>query len=128
IVIEEEHDSNPAGVTVPAKAAASRVELQKPRRKLAWPSPTSTIVIVVTLTLALGGAVLLQRRWAGARAVLPAARTPMRTVPLTSFPDDELDPALSPDGDRKSTRLNSSHVAISYAVFCLKKKNETLLD
>src|SRR5437660_7394795 len=29
--------------------------------------------------------------------------------------------------DRKSTRLNSSHVAISYAVFCLKKKNKTTL-
>src|SRR5207253_6531740 len=28
------------------------------------------------------------------------------------------------DGDRKSTRLNSSHVAISYAVFCLKKKRK----
>src|SRR5437660_8663255 len=28
--------------------------------------------------------------------------------------------------DRKSTRLNSSHVAISYAVFCLKKKNESV--
>src|SRR5690625_5665144 len=27
-----------------------------------------------------------------------------------------------PEEDRKSTRLNSSHVAISYAVFCLKKK------
>src|SRR5690625_6905182 len=27
--------------------------------------------------------------------------------------------------DRKSTRLNSSHVAISYAVFCLKKKRKT---
>src|SRR5690625_6740639 len=27
--------------------------------------------------------------------------------------------------DRKSTRLNSSHVAISYAVFCLKKKTQT---
>src|SRR5690606_40367856 len=27
------------------------------------------------------------------------------------------------DRDRKSTRLNSSHVKISYAVFCLKKKN-----
>src|SRR5207249_8487084 len=26
------------------------------------------------------------------------------------------------EGDRKSTRLNSSHVSISYAVFCLKKK------
>src|SRR5439155_10156417 len=30
-------------------------------------------------------------------------------------------------GDRKSTRLNSSHVAISYAVFCLKKKIGTWL-
>src|SRR5207253_11155006 len=29
--------------------------------------------------------------------------------------------------DRKSTRLNSSHVAISYAVFCLKKKKTTIL-
>src|SRR5690606_41771063 len=29
----------------------------------------------------------------------------------------------SGDRDRKSTRLNSSHVKISYAVFCLKKKN-----
>src|SRR5947207_4417910 len=28
-------------------------------------------------------------------------------------------------GDRKSTRLNSSHTVISYAVFCLKKKNIT---
>src|SRR5262245_64311247 len=28
-----------------------------------------------------------------------------------------------PDLDRKSTRLNSSHLGISYAVFCLKKKN-----
>src|SRR5438067_13283013 len=28
-----------------------------------------------------------------------------------------------PSSDRKSTRLNSSHVSISYAVFCLKKKN-----
>src|SRR5690625_6017779 len=31
------------------------------------------------------------------------------------------------DSDRKSTRLNSSHVAISYAVFCLKKKNSNML-
>src|SRR5256885_12308578 len=29
--------------------------------------------------------------------------------------------------DRKSTRLNSSHLVISYAVFCLKKKNLTIL-
>src|SRR5256885_10496388 len=30
--------------------------------------------------------------------------------------------------DRKSTRLNSSHLVISYAVFCLKKKNTTLIS
>src|SRR3989442_11385864 len=31
---------------------------------------------------------------------------------------------LERQGDRKSTRLNSSHVRISYAVFCLKKKKK----
>src|SRR5438132_10152236 len=33
---------------------------------------------------------------------------------------------LLPERDRKSTRLNSSHTVISYAVFCLKKKIHTL--
>src|SRR3712207_7318151 len=33
----------------------------------------------------------------------------------------------TPAGDRKSTRLNSSHANISYAVFCLKKKKEVQL-
>src|SRR5439155_26069630 len=37
--------------------------------------------------------------------------------------DEDVDAAAA--GDRKSTRLNSSHVAISYAVFCLKKKTYT---
>src|SRR5256885_9669417 len=32
--------------------------------------------------------------------------------------------ALGFGGDRKSTRLNSSHLVISYAVFCLKKQHE----
>src|SRR2546426_4164623 len=31
---------------------------------------------------------------------------------------------VDPDEDRKSTRLNSSHLVISYAVFCLKKKKK----
>src|SRR6266511_6016541 len=35
-----------------------------------------------------------------------------------------LPPPSSPRADRKSTRLNSSHVKISYAVFCLKKKKQ----
>src|SRR5215204_3228570 len=35
---------------------------------------------------------------------------------------------LSPFQDRKSTRLNSSHTVISYAVFCLKKKKINLIS
>src|SRR6266540_3261416 len=35
---------------------------------------------------------------------------------------------LLANGDRKSTRLNSSHITISYAVFCLKKKNTECID
>src|SRR5437660_7752756 len=46
------------------------------------------------------------------------------TRPCTA-PTDLSNPSRSlPARDRKSTRLNSSHVAISYAVFCLKKKNK----
>src|SRR5690606_41262778 len=37
-------------------------------------------------------------------------------------------PTVLPVTDRKSTRLNSSHVKTSYAVFCLKKKNEGRRD
>src|SRR5690606_41991813 len=38
---------------------------------------------------------------------------------------DRSDPGRRRTADRKSTRLNSSHVKISYAVFCLKKKKRT---
>src|SRR5688500_19392117 len=34
----------------------------------------------------------------------------------------EVEEQIAGEGDRKSTRLNSSHLVISYAVFCLKKK------
>src|SRR5436189_4541965 len=36
-------------------------------------------------------------------------------------------PGLVTSTDRKSTRLNSSHRCISYAVFCLKKKNKNIV-
>src|SRR5438270_6578863 len=46
---------------------------------------------------------------------------------LTNSPSrNELMLATTPRTDRKSTRLNSSHSQISYAVFCLKKKKTTL--
>src|SRR5438445_6998809 len=38
--------------------------------------------------------------------------------------DADADPCVNCLGDRKSTRLNSSHANISYAVFCLKKKKK----
>src|SRR5438034_6542324 len=47
-------------------------------------------------------------------------RAPARGRPLDPDADWE---AEEPWQDRKSTRLNSSHTVISYAVFCLKKKN-----
>src|SRR5262245_63671008 len=59
-----------------------------------------------------GGAPLRPPRARGIhrRAPLAGARGPGR-------------PRAAVDADRKSTRLNSSHLGISYAVFCLKKKN-----
>src|SRR6266496_6201714 len=49
-------------------------------------------------------------------------RSPFRERLDVEVQDLVLD-RLGRHGDRKSTRLNSSHVEISYAVFCLKKKN-----
>src|SRR5438067_2585337 len=43
---------------------------------------------------------------------------------LTGVREDVTDIVLNVKQDRKSTRLNSSHVSISYAVFCLKKKKK----
>src|SRR5690625_5621788 len=45
-----------------------------------------------------------------------------REEALSNAPEQEDGQFKVPAIDRKSTRLNSSHVAISYAVFCLKKK------
>src|SRR5690606_41309008 len=57
---------------------------------------------------------------------------PQYVPPADAAVGHELHPRLpveahrvrSADRDRKSTRLNSSHVKISYAAFCLKKKNK----
>src|SRR5436309_8037860 len=48
----------------------------------------------------------------------PVAGKLLRAVPR------QVDEQLEEASDRKSTRLNSSHVKISYAVFCLKKKKK----
>src|SRR5690606_40168683 len=47
--------------------------------------------------------------------------------PVLGRPQSKSNPTRAPEAaDRKSTRLNSSHVKISYAVFCLKKNNATM--
>src|SRR5204862_6207361 len=63
----------------------------------------------------------------------------LNVIGVPGTPDDKAEPVPGPSSDvlagvarrqdRKSTRLNSSHVESSYAVFCLKKKEfPTLLD
>src|SRR2546429_4361405 len=56
---------------------------------------------------------------AHALAQLEARGAAIRLIDVAALPADAL------LGDRKSTRLNSSHGYISYAVFCLKKKKKS---
>src|SRR3712207_7374271 len=63
-------------------------------------------------------AVECERRLQHADALGDLAGVPQAAV----LPVERHDAALVVEADRKSTRLNSSHANISYAVFCLKKK------
>src|SRR3712207_7130883 len=58
----------------------------------------------------------------------PMARASLRCCPETAASSRSSPPPPTSCQDRKSTRLNSSHANISYAVFCLKKKRQTPLD
>src|SRR2546427_9006252 len=68
--------------------------------------------------------------WNGSRITIPIFDRHGRLAffKLAKDPEHKTDsPKMlaTPGADRKSTRLNSSHSQISYAVFCLKKKNPT---
>src|SRR5690349_22552556 len=83
---------------------------------------STTLFPYTTLFRSRNLAVAAARR---ARAIREAA---IRTAHLHPNPDVGLEVSGDTPQDRKSTRLNSSHVEISYAVFCLKKKkNCTIL-
>src|SRR3712207_6972861 len=96
--------------------------------------PRSTLFPYTTLFRSGGGKVVLRTysdalEWdVSGGDVLAALTGKPRVTPL---PDEPFGEAItySRDGksllDRKSTRLNSSHANISYAVFCLKKKTIT---
>src|SRR3712207_8887366 len=59
---------------------------------------------------------------AGGRALVRGAEA-LRQAPRQALGTDPDVARHAASADRKSTRLNSSHANISYAVFCLKKKN-----
>src|SRR2546428_10354432 len=61
----------------------------------------------------------------GAVSMQPVAGVPGKFLTAAEYALlDELTELIIPAEDRKSTRLNSSHDQISYAVFCLKKKKQ----
>src|SRR5256885_10780894 len=81
--------------------------IRRPPRSTLFPYPT-----LFRSSKSASEVVQCLRAWTGrARFVI---------VP-TNYPD-LIEPVIEQLGDRKSTRLNSSHLVISYAVFCLKKK------
>ena len=98
IVIEEEPDPSSSGLTTPEDAIVSRVEKHTTRQDFVWPLVITASAVALLLMFALGGVIVLQRRWAASPLTLRSPHLQMRTTPLTSFPDEELDPALSPDG------------------------------
>src|SRR5207302_9144024 len=81
----------------PTRRSSDLRAAPRPRRRLVSSEPSSGVTTMRTT----------------------AARSSTRLMPISTRPCRE---CSSPREDRKSTRLNSSHVKISYAVFCLKKK------
>src|SRR5256885_10796240 len=83
-------------------------------------------------TLSLHDALPIYRAGDGAGRRAHHPRGPRALPPQMAQPDPDRLPRLhhlhdaTALGDRKSTRLNSSHLVISYAVFCLKKKQTNI--
>src|SRR2546426_3547833 len=79
-----------------------------------WKRKWLILGFTVALTAAVGVGTYFQPKVYEAKVTLLAGRENPRLLTSDPIPGERL--------DRKSTRLNSSHLVISYAVFCLKKK------
>src|SRR3712207_6877775 len=86
--------------------------IRRPPRSTLFPYTTLFRSVGEDVAAKVAGVQVVRRRRA---EILPRRRRRRRT-------------AVPREGDRKSTRLNSSHANISYAVFCLKKKTLTATD
>src|SRR3712207_8186506 len=71
---------------------------------------------------------ICDRRQAGGRGRARDRRGPVRDVVWRGRPRPDPIAGRAGGQDRKSTRLNSSHANISYAVFCLKKKKTQIIS
>src|SRR5256885_2613745 len=85
--------------------------IRRPPRSTLFPYTTLFRSVQKTATDVLSGP------WASVRAAMPTRRADGGRPPCSQR-------LCRPCKDRKSTRLNSSHLVISYAVFCLKKKKK----
>src|SRR5258708_27057162 len=97
--------------------------IRRPPRSTLFPSRRSSDLLVLH-----EGRGLKQRR-SGLFWSLPVLHPPARATEeaCSSLPRVRIGDLPNPiQGDRKSTRLNSSHQINSYAVFCLKKKNDNI--
>src|SRR2546430_10931173 len=88
--------------------------IRRPPRSTLFPYPT--LFRSGTVELAPGAAIGM--------TVGPQIATPEPAPVVTMAMGTEVHRGVNLTGDRKSTRLNSSHSQISYAVFCLKKKKQ----
>src|SRR5207249_12005822 len=99
-----------------------------PFRPDAWATGTSTLSLHDALPISQAEAGRLEARtWTGVLIALGAAvglalLVALENARLYAEAQRYIRQLLDQSRDRKSTRLNSSHVSISYAVFCSKKK------
>src|SRR5437588_5817374 len=91
-------------------------------------TPISTLFPYTTLFRSQGGdsTGLPGGGGGGGGIVIVASKTSITNSGTISAQGGVGGPSAQSTGDRKSTRLNSSHTVISYAVFCLKKKKQNV--
>src|SRR5699024_12881089 len=107
-------------VGTPLPSLPSAYLLLPPRSPLHPPAPPPLYALSLHDALPISRPADANSAWEWCIPSAPAVRPGLR---VTCAPVPRCRAGAGPGPDRKSTRLNSSHVSISYAVFCLKKKN-----